>query len=154
MTEKVVLQYGDRILKGTTDIADWTGFLKADHWMTPPILPVGESEPASLSIDDAKAVFFVTSFEGTSHDPLRFYDAGPPLPCLWVRVTFLDGEQIEGLIQNDSSYVLGSRFLMAPVDPDGNNRMILIPKHKLVEFQILGLRQPLQGLPDFFKNMS
>lgn len=80
------------------------------------------------------------SFEGKSHDDLRFHDHLPAPDCLWVRVTFEDGEVVEGLIANDPNYVLHVGFYMWPIDPEGNNWLIYVLKNKLKDFQILGLR--------------
>ena len=57
-----------------------------------------------------------------------------------MRATFEDGEVIEGLIRNHSSFVVDSGFYMLPTDPEGNNWLIYILKNKLKDFQVLGLR--------------
>ena len=152
MSDNVVVQFGDRVLKGTTDSQIWMeNFAIGDDTKSPPIIASDSDGASSISIQGAKAIFFVKSLEGTSHDELRFYDNRFPLPCLWVRVTFLDGEMIEGIIRNDSTFFFKSRFFLAPVDPEGNNWLVLIFKCQLRDFQILGLRQPFSELPEFFK---
>ncbi len=87
-----------------------------------------------------KAIFFVKSFEGKWHDDLRFHDHLPAADCLWVRATFIDGEVIEGLVDNHCPHVTQPGFYMSPIDPEGNNLLMYILKNKLKDFQVLGLR--------------
>ncbi len=151
MSEHVVVQYGDRVVKGQTDSQLWFSDLAStESFVTPAIRVTGTQTDAQLSIEGAKAVFFVKTLEGTSHDEMRFYDNMQPLPCLWIRVTFLDGEVIEGIIRNDSSFLFQSRFFMAPVDPECNNWLILVLKGQLANFQVLGLRNVFKELPELF----
>lgn len=151
MFEEVVVQFGDRTVKGHTDSSLWLSVADSeDDRTSPPIQLLGSETNTTISLEGAKAVFFVKSLEGASHEDLRFHDHLEPLPCLWVRVTFLDGEVIEGIIRNDSSFVFKSRFVMAPVDPEGNNRLILVLKNQFRNFQVLGLRKAPKSLADIF----
>jgi hypothetical protein len=95
----------------------------------------------SISLADAKAVFFVESFTGKSaHEDLHFYDAAASAPFLWARITFLDGEIMECLIDNSEDVVLAPAFFARPVDPEANNRMVYIVKRMIKHFQVLAVR--------------
>lgn len=146
--DMVVIQFGDRTVKGYTDIHDWPAGQSVDLSARPPIFrPIGGNGPEDIPLDGVKAIFFVKSFEGKWHDDLRFHDHLPAPDCLWVRVTFHDGEIIEGLIANDQNFVIRSGFYMAPIDPEGNNWLIYVLKNKLKELQILGLRAAPKNVP-------
>jgi hypothetical protein len=139
--EMLVIQFGDRTIKGYADGSQWP--LEEDlgpHIATPVFMPLGADTMEPIPLDGVKALFFVKSFEGKWHDDLRFHDHLPPPECLWVRATFHDGEVIEGLIGNNQNYVVHSGFYMSPIDPEGNNWLIYVLKNKLKDFQILGLR--------------
>lgn len=144
----LVIQFGDRTIKGYTDPHQWPtaqeGGLTASR---PSFRRIGSETAEEIPLDGVKAIFFVKSFEGKWHDDLRFHDHLPPPECLWIRVTFSDGEVIEGLIANDQNFVLHSGFYMAPIDPEGNNWLIYVMKNKLSELQILGLRRAPKNLP-------
>jgi hypothetical protein len=104
----------------------------------------------SIPLADAKAVFFVESFTGKStHEDLHFYDAAASAPFLWARITFLDGEIMECLIDNSEDVVLSPAFFARPVDPEGNNRMVYIVKRMIKHFQVLAVRHlpASQGRP-------
>jgi hypothetical protein len=146
--DMLVIQFGDRTVKGYTDIQEWPSAQAEDFSARKPVFRrLGGGTAEDIPLDGVKAIFFVKSFEGKWHDDLRFHDHLPAPDCLWVRVTFHDGEIIEGLIANDQNFVLRSGFYMAPIDPEGNNWLIYVLKNKLKELQILGLRQAPRNMP-------
>ena len=90
---------------------------------------------------DAKAVFFVKTFDGDlRHRALHFHEHAPIVPGLWVRVYFYDGEMIEGIISNTRDFVLESGFFLRPTDPNGNNTLVYVLKGGLKDFHVLGMR--------------
>ncbi|MBB5329639.1 DUF6982 domain-containing protein [Tunturiibacter gelidoferens] len=90
---------------------------------------------------DAKAVFFVKTFDGDlRHRALHFHEHAPIVPGLWVRVYFYDGEMIEGIISNTRDFVLESGFFLRPTDPNGNNALVYVLKGGLKDFHVLGMR--------------
>jgi len=141
LMENVVIQFGNRVVKGCVDAKAWVTTVMSNGGFAPPPLPVSSGSTSELvELEGAKAVFFVKSLEGTSHEDLRFFDHLQPLAALWIRVTYLDGEVIEGIIRNDSTFAFKQHFFMVPVDPEGNNTLILVIKSQLSNLQILGLR--------------
>jgi len=147
-SDMVVIQFGDRTVKGYTDIEEWPAAQDLDLSTKRPVFRrIGGNEPEDIPLEGVKAIFFVKSFDGKWHDDLRFHDHLPAPDCLWVRVTFQDGEIIEGLIANDQNFVIRSGFYMAPIDPEGNNWLIFVLKNKLKELQILGLRAAPKNMP-------
>jgi hypothetical protein len=92
---------------------------------------------------DAKAVFFVKTFDGDlRHRALHFHEHAPIVPGLWVRVYFYDGEMIEGIISNTRDFVLEKGFFLRPTDPNGNNKLVYVLKGGLKDFHVLGMRYP------------
>ena len=109
------------------------------------LTPVEGGGAQDVHIGDAKAIFFVTTFDGDmAHQALHFHQNAPILPGLWARVEFQDGEQIEGFISNSPDFVLREGFFMLPTDPDGNNRLIYVLKSQLRGFSVLGIRNSLR----------
>jgi hypothetical protein len=101
-----------------------------------------------VSTKDAKAVFFVKTFDGDlRHRALHFHEHAPTVPGLWVRVYFYDGEMIEGIISNTKYFVLETGFFLRPTDPNGNNRLVYVLKAGLKDFHVLGMR-------NFSKNLA
>jgi hypothetical protein len=149
--DMLVIQFGDRTVKGYAETSQWPPAEDLNIHVAPPAFRrIGSDTMEEIPLDGVKAIFFVKSFEGKWHDDLRFHDHLPAPDCLWVRATFHDGEVIEGLIANNSNYVLHPGFYMSPIDPEGNNWLIYILKNKLKDFQILGLRaapKNMRGMP-------
>jgi hypothetical protein len=145
--DMLVIQYGGRTVKGYAEKNRWPADDPNFHAAPTVFQRLGSETMEQVPLDGVKAIFFVKSFEGKSHDDLRFHDHLPAPDCLWVRVTFHDGEVIEGLIGNSSNYVLHAGFYMSPIDPEGNNWLIYVLKSKLKDFQILGLRAAPKNMP-------
>ena len=94
----------------------------------------------TFRLEDAKAVFFVHTFTGSpTQQDVRFFDSLSIHPYLWVRVTFQDGEIMEGRIANDINLLTKNAFQLFPVDELTNNRSLFVPKISLSAFQIIGL---------------
>lgn len=91
---------------------------------------------------DIKAVFYVNSFEGDSrHSDLNFYSRAPIVHGIWVRVQFLDGEVMEGIVYNSIRYLVDPGFFLMPTDPDSNNKLVYIRKSWLADYRVLGMRK-------------
>lgn len=149
--DRCVVQYGDRMVKGYMDFRLLAATSSApQHRASVPIRPEGSDGQETLSLEGIKAVFFVHSFQGDGHEDIRFHDQREPLGGLWVRVTFQDGEVLEGLIRNTQHCVLDSGFFVAPSDPEGNNWLVYVAKEQLRNFQVLGLRPIPKILDEFF----
>jgi hypothetical protein len=109
------------------------------------VLETGKTQ--SVPTKDAKAVFFVKTFDGDlRHRALHFHEHAPIVAGLWVRVYFHDGEMIEGIISNTRDYVLEDGFFMMPTDPNGNNKLVYVLKGGLKDFHVLGMRNPPKSL--------
>lgn len=104
------------------------------------IEPEDGSPAVTLNLDDAKAVFFVRSFAGSPvQQDVRFFDSLSIHPYLWVRMTFQDGEIMEGRVSNSIDLLTENAFRLFPVDELTNNRCLFVPKGSLRSFQIIGL---------------
>src|SRR3954463_8076430 len=63
--DMLVIQFGDRTVKGYTDIQEWPSAqsLELNH-KRPVFRPIGASALESIPLEGVKAIFFVKSFEG------------------------------------------------------------------------------------------
>ncbi len=146
MLEKIVVQFGNRTVKGSTDRDEW----KVDTNAVLHSIPIQLEETGGfeeLSLEGVKAVFFVKSFDSKSHEDLRFHDHLPHAECLWVRIIFKDDEVVEGLIHNSCEFVLDQGFFLSPIDFEANNWLVYTVKSQLKDFHVLGLRSAPKSLP-------
>ena len=147
-SEKVVIQFGTRTIKG---------YLESPAWNTIEDL-LGNAPQSSLenfrirhlesdvvedvSIKDVKAVFYVNSFDGNSiRNHLNFHTRAPIVHGIWMRLQFLDGEVMEGIVYNSIRYLVDPGFFVLPTDPGSNNKLVYVVKSWLVDHRVLGLRK-------------
>lgn len=146
--EKVVVRVGSQSLRGYVESPAWDtieGILgrtlpgSSDHLR----VRLEDSETVEeIPIANLKAVFYVNSFEG---DPVRnhinFHTRMPVLDGIWMRLEFLDGEVMEGIVHNSIRYLIEPGFFLFPTDPGSNNKLVYVFKKELVDHRILGLRK-------------
>jgi hypothetical protein len=146
--EKVVIQFGSRTIKGYLDspAGSTVGELLSNASQRPPetlrVRILGSNSVKEISAKDIKAVFYVNSFEGDAdHQHLNFHSRTPIVDGIWMRVQFLDGEVMEGIVYNSLRYLVDSGFFLLPTDPDSNNRLVYVRKSSLADHRILGMRK-------------
>lgn len=148
LSEKVVIQLGSRTIKGYLDSPAWSTMEEllshAPH-ASPETFRVRHLESnivEEISAKDIKAVFYVNSFEGDSdHQHLNFYSRAPIVHGIWMRLQFLDGEVMEGMVYNSLRYLVDPGFFLLPTDPDSNNRLVYVQKSWLADHRVLGMRK-------------
>lgn len=146
-SEKVVIRMKDRLILGHLEIPVWENL--EDLLRHAPVSPpeifrvqrldtgVVEEIPAA----EAKAVFFVKSFEGNHrHNELKFYTRAAIVYGIWIRIEFKDGEVMEGIVHNSIHYLIDSGFFLLPTDPGGNNKLVYVVKKSLKDCRVLGVR--------------
>jgi hypothetical protein len=146
--EKVVIQFGARKIKGYLESPRWNTLeelLSNSPHSAPQTFRVRllESElPEEIPITGVKAVFYVNSFEGDSdHKELNFYSRAPIAHGIWMRIQFLDGEVMEGIVYNSIRYLVDPGFFLIPTDPDSNNKLVYVVKSWLADHRVLGMRK-------------
>jgi len=102
---------------------------------------------------EIKALFFVRKFSGDKeYSEVKFFQNQPRIDGLWVRLTFIDGETVEGIVSNSSRLLLEDGFCVIPGDPKSNNRLIYVPKAALRDFRILGMQYSRQGVLEYLQD--
>ena len=146
-SEKVVIQFGARTVKGHLESPAWNTIeelLSGAPLSTPETLHVRLFESNTveeISIKDVKAIFYVHNFDGdANHKEMSFYGKSPIVHGIWMRVQFLDGEVIEGIVHNSIRYLVDPGFYLVPTHPGSNNRLIYVSKSQLADHRVLGTR--------------
>ncbi len=105
------------------------------------IRPEPTSAAEQVWLNDAKALFFVSSLTGNKRQqPVLFHRNTAVTSGIWVRLEFEDGEVIEGLIHNSAAHLVQKGFFLLPTDPEGNNELVYVFKAALKDFRVLGMR--------------
>jgi hypothetical protein len=147
--QKIVVQFGTRILKGYLECPTWNTLedllnaASARSLETIRVRHIGSDIVEEVYTGDAKAIFYVNTFEGNAeHESLHFYNSSAPIiHGIWMRFQFKDGEVLEGIVHNSMHYLVDSGFFVLPTDPDSNNRLVYILKSSLADHRVLGMRR-------------
>lgn len=147
-SEKIVIRLGSRTIRGYLDSLPWNTveelLSRAPHG-SPESFRIRHLESnvvEEIPAGEIKAVFYVSSFEGDSdHKELHFHSRAPIVHGIWVRLQFLDGEVMEGIIYNSIRYLVDPGFFLLPTDPDSNNRLVYVRKSWLQDYRVLGMRK-------------
>ena len=72
----------------------------------------------------------------------RRFTSRPRVAGVWLRLTFSDGEELEGVAANDRSLVDGAGLLLTPPDTRSNTQRVFVPRSSIRELEILGVIAP------------
>lgn len=102
-----------------------------------------------IPYSETKAVCFVRDFDtGETWREHRSFSARPKSPGLWVRLSFRDGDCLEGIITNNLMLVDSMGFSIIPPDPTFQNQRIFVPRAALSDVSVLGvIGSPLRRRP-------
>lgn len=146
--EKIVIHLESEIIKGfiqtrsATSVEAALSDVEAPLPRLLPIRRVGSDAIEEVPVDEAKAIFYVNSFEGTENrKELRFHTRAPIMHAVWVRLEFKDGEVMEGLVDNNLRRLVDPGFFLRPTDPYSNSRLVYVFKRWLRDCRVLGLRE-------------
>jgi hypothetical protein len=146
-SEKVVIRLPEGLIKGyleTRVFNDVEDLLLHTPLGPPEVFRVQRVDTGVIEdvpAENAKAVFFVKSFEGNeSHNELKFHTRAAIVHGIWVRIEFKDGEVMEGIVHNSIHYLVDPGFFLLPTDPDSNNKLVYVVKKGLTDCRVLGVR--------------
>lgn len=142
-TKKVLVQRFDR--------QTLTGFVNSTTFVVDDQLELLSLSGAvsSVPLSEIKTVCFVRDFAPAS-DPLerRAFQSRPKVDGVWLRLTFRDGDLLEGIIPNNLLQLSDVGFNLLPP----STQRVFVPRAALREVQVLGvvnspLRTPKRKAP-------
>jgi hypothetical protein len=93
----------------------------------------------TIAMKDVRSIYFVRDFDGKFEPERKAFFSRPKLDGLWVRLTFLDHETLEGVIPNDLLSLLDAGLQITPPDLNGATLRIFIPRSSLAALTVLGV---------------
>jgi hypothetical protein len=91
-----------------------------------------------LPYPEVKSVIFVKDFESGS-EPSKVFLTRPKMDGLWVRMTFRDGEVMDGILPNDVLLWERQGYSFTPPEPYSNNQKLFVPREALKSMSVLGV---------------
>jgi Family of unknown function (DUF6982) len=101
------------------------------------LTPDGEHQEIPLS--RIRSIYFVRQFEGEFEPARKAFLSRPKLDGLWVRLRYLDGQVLEGVVPNDLLSLLDNGVQITPPDFSSNTDRIFVPRSALSELTVLGV---------------
>jgi hypothetical protein len=103
-----------------------------------------DGKVVSLDLKTIKWLCFVRDFNsGEADNPERLlrktYAGRPRTEGLFVRVTLIDGDLVEGIASNDLSLISSQGIFVTPPDTRSNTQRIWIPANSLSELEVVAV---------------
>ena len=98
-----------------------------------------DGERHELPLAKIRSVYFVRNFDDDFAPERRAFLSRPKLDGLWLRLRFLDGQSLEGVVPNDLLSLLDNGIQITPPDLTSNTDRIFIPRVALSEVTVLGV---------------
>jgi hypothetical protein len=92
-----------------------------------------------LALAKIRSVYFVRDFDDVFEPERRAFLSRPKLDGLWLRLRFLDGQSLEGVVPNDLLTLLDNGIQITPPDLNSNTDRIFVPRSALTEVTVLGV---------------
>ena len=98
----------------------------------------------SIEWEAVKWICYVRDFPaGDQLNPERLlqrrFTVRPRASGLWLRMTLLDGDELEGLAANDRSLIEGAGLLLTPPDTRSNTQRIYVPRQAIQALEVVAL---------------
>jgi len=101
------------------------------------LTPDGEHQAIPLS--RIRSVYFVRDFSDDFEPDRKAFLSRPKLDGLWVRLRYIDGDSLEGVIPNDLLSLLDNGLQITPPDLSSSTDRIFVPRAALSEVTVLGV---------------
>jgi hypothetical protein len=98
-----------------------------------------DGEHQELPLARIRSIYFVRDFEEDFEPERRAFLSRPKLDGLWLRLRFLDGQSLEGVVPNDLLSILDNGIQITPPDLNSNTDRIFVPRSALSEVTVLGV---------------
>ena len=118
------------------------GYVAPQTYLRPEGAEVLDRSAQALVVpyQEIKAVYFVREFDG---DPISrqksVFTSRPKKDGLWVRLSFRDGEVLEGILANNLLLVPDQGMTITPPDPNANAQRVFVLREALSEVTVLGV---------------
>lgn len=101
------------------------------------LTPDGEHQ--EIALVRIRSLYFVREFSDDFEPERKAFLSRPKLDGLWVRMRYLDGEVLEGVVPNDLLSLLDNGIQITPPDLNSSTDRIFIPRSALAELTVLGV---------------
>src|SRR5579875_1217189 len=98
------------------------------------------SEPIRIAFEDVRTICPHLKGDAETHANLRFFDAASIPSFLWVRLTFVDGELLEGMVENRLLAFSGPPLSLRIPNCHFGPMPVLVPRAAIADLQVITTR--------------
>lgn len=98
-----------------------------------------EGEHQEIPLATIRSVYFVREFSDDFEPERKAFLSRPKLDGLWLRLRYLDGDTLEGVVPNDLLSLIDNGLQITPPDLNSSTDRIFIPRSALSEVTVLGV---------------
>jgi hypothetical protein len=91
-----------------------------------------------IPYSEVKSVSFVKEFDWNG-EPAKIFNTRPKMDGLWVRMTFRDGDVMDGILPNNLTQWERQGYSFVPPEPYSNNQKVFVPREALSAMTVLGV---------------
>ena len=116
------------------------GFLNPHEYLQPNGIEVLSPSGSVVVVGyrELKSVCFVKEFDLAS-DAAKTFQSRPKMEGLWVRMTFRDGDLMDGILPNHLLLWDRYGYSVIPPEPYSNNQRVFVPREALTDISVLGV---------------
>jgi hypothetical protein len=96
-------------------------------------------DAATVPYFEIKSIAFVREFGKPAGGERTTFLTRPKMEGLWVRMTFRDGDVLEGVMPNNLLQVEPYGFSVVPPDSFSNQQRVFVPRGSLRSVEVLGV---------------
>lgn len=102
--------------------------------------PSDGEQCGTIDMSSVKAIYIGDRAEPGLQSSPRFFDSAPIPASLWVRVTLVDGEVVEGMMPNAWSAISGPVLELHLPGAQSGYRQVLMPRNAITKLQVITTR--------------
>ena len=89
---------------------------------------------------EAKALCFVSEFSSADlFQDHKFFERRPRIPGLWTRFTFVDGDQLDGILSHNLLEWPPQGYLFVPPRASATRQKVFVPREALRKTELRGV---------------
>jgi len=98
-----------------------------------------DGEHVQLPLNKIRSIYFVREFSDDFEPQRKAFLSRPKLDGLWVKLRFIDGDALEGVVPNDLLSLLDNGLHITPPDLNSSTDRIFVPRAALSEVTVQGV---------------
>src|SRR5262249_43100191 len=96
-------------------------------------------EHVQFPVAKVRAIYLVREFSDEFEPQRKAFLSRPKLDGLWVKLRFIDGDALEGVVPNDLLSLLDNGLHITPPDLNSSTDRIFVPRAALSEVTVQGV---------------